>query len=89
MSELPKDLDRLHAAWTGIYTSEPTLRCIIRFKAAYLTPYNLFPEVDKGTVTREDWNDLYADYTATLDFPGAMFPRENTHPPPSLAHFTH
>lgn len=49
----------------------------------------IFPEVDKGTVTREDWDNLYADYTATLDFPGAMFPRKIAHSAPSLAHLTH
>lgn len=42
MSELPKDLDRLHAAWTGIYTSESMLRYRMHGKAAWLTTCKYF-----------------------------------------------
>jgi hypothetical protein len=32
-------------------------------------------------VTRQDFDELYADYTATADFPGAMFPRKRSSVP--------
>jgi sulfite reductase beta subunit-like hemoprotein len=70
MSEMPKDLNRLHAAWMGIYQSQFQLwlqESMLMVRAI---------EVDDGTVTRKDWDNLYVDYTATLDYPGAMFPRE-------------
>jgi hypothetical protein len=34
-------------------------------------------EVDDGTIKRKDWDDLFGDYTATLDYPAAMFPRRH------------
>ncbi|EJD38233.1 hypothetical protein AURDEDRAFT_116577 [Auricularia subglabra TFB-10046 SS5] len=36
----------------------------------------IYKKVEAGTITRADWDDVFGDYTATLDFPAAMFPRE-------------
>ncbi|EJD38217.1 hypothetical protein AURDEDRAFT_116572 [Auricularia subglabra TFB-10046 SS5] len=36
----------------------------------------IYEKVDTGTVTRADWDALFKDFNATLDFPAAMFPRE-------------
>ncbi|KZT21373.1 hypothetical protein NEOLEDRAFT_1244588 [Neolentinus lepideus HHB14362 ss-1] len=35
-----------------------------------------YKKIDDGTIARADWDTLYQDYTATTDFPSAMFPRE-------------
>lgn len=71
VSETPRHLEHFGTKWPEMYKSE------FQYEYHKCNPSDNDVEIADGTVTRKEWDDIFLDYNASMDFPTCMFPRSS------------